>query len=204
MKTYIRRNISGYYIEFPEEIDAQYWEGKIGTTYEDFLMDKWIELSDEQLAFHNNHLNASIKEVLEMQITPVAPHVRTLEEAKEEKISQIKEYDSSDEVNSFNVIINDNTITTWITPDKRADYALSIESAKKLQMTEVTPVLNGIPVTISVEMADMALAQIQIYANRCYNVTETHKAAVEALESIEDVDVYDYQINYPEKLTFNL
>jgi hypothetical protein len=52
MITYIRKNIKGYYIEFPEEIDAQYWEGKIGTTYTDFLDGKWVLLSDEQVAFH--------------------------------------------------------------------------------------------------------------------------------------------------------
>jgi hypothetical protein len=45
MKTYIRKSIKGYYIEFPEPIDAQYWDGKIGTTYEDFIGDKWVLLS---------------------------------------------------------------------------------------------------------------------------------------------------------------
>ena len=48
MKTYIRKNIKGYYIDFPEEIDAQYWAGKIGSTYEDFQNNKWILLSEEQ------------------------------------------------------------------------------------------------------------------------------------------------------------
>ena len=33
MKTYIRQNIRGYYIEFDDVIDSQYWEGKTGTTY---------------------------------------------------------------------------------------------------------------------------------------------------------------------------
>jgi hypothetical protein len=61
MKTYIRKSIKGYYIEFPEEIDATYWNGKIGTTYEDFENNKWILLSNEQVAFHETHPNASIK-----------------------------------------------------------------------------------------------------------------------------------------------
>jgi len=50
----------------------------------------------------------------------------------------------------------------------------------------------------------MALAQIQIYADRCYIVTETHKAEVNALEAIDDVDNYDITSGYPEKLTFTI
>jgi len=49
MITYIRKSIKGYYIEFPDEIDAEYWSGKIGTTYQDFLDGKWVKLSDEQV-----------------------------------------------------------------------------------------------------------------------------------------------------------
>jgi len=47
MITYIRKSIKGYYIEYPNEIDPIYWEGKIGTTYQDFLDGKWVKLSDE-------------------------------------------------------------------------------------------------------------------------------------------------------------
>ena len=36
MITYINKNHKGYYVEFPEEIDSIYWEGQIGSTYEDF------------------------------------------------------------------------------------------------------------------------------------------------------------------------
>ena len=67
MKTYIKKSIKGYYIEFPEEIDAQYWAGQIGTTYEDFYGGKWVLLSDEQVLFHNTYPNASVKEVFEMK-----------------------------------------------------------------------------------------------------------------------------------------
>ena len=51
-------------------------------------------------------------------------------------------------------------------------------------------------------MAKMALAQVQLYANQCYGVTERHKAAVNALETIEAVEAYDFTIGYPEKLSF--
>jgi len=45
-------------------------------------------------------------------------HVRTLEDAKQEKINQIEEYDNSKNVNSFTVVLGeDNAIEHWLTPD---------------------------------------------------------------------------------------
>lgn len=202
MKTYIRKNIKGYYIEFPEEIDAQYWEGKIGSTYTDFLDGKWVLLSDEQIAFHKANANATVEEVFNMTHVP-AP-VRTLEQAKEEKIRQIEEFDNSNAVNKIIIKIGENTINTWFTPEKRADYKASIDAAELLGMETVSPVFSGQSIEIPTATAKTALAQIQIYANRCYNVTENHKAAVNALDTIEAVDSYDYTIGYPEKLTFNI
>ena len=203
MKTYIRKSIKGYYIDFPDEIDAEYWAGKIGSTYEDFLNNKWILLSEEQLAFHTEHPNASISQVLSMTLPE--PYVRTLEDAKMDKIYQIEEYDRSDSVNSFTVILNENnTIEHWLNPDQRANYKNSVDAAKLVGLEELHPVFNGIQLTLPTQMAEMALAQIQLYADRCYIVTETHKAEINALETIEAVDNYNITSGYPEKLTFNL
>ena len=46
------------------------------------------------------------------------------------------------------------------------------------------------------------LSALELYALECYNVTAAHKAAVSALESVEDIVAYDYTENYPEKLNF--
>ena len=48
------------------------------------------------------------------------------------------------------------------------------------------------------------LQALEIYALACYNVTEEHKAAVNALTTIEEVDAYDYTTDYPEKLSFDV
>ena len=203
MKTYIRKSIKGYYIDFPEEIDAEYWAGKIGSTYEDFLDNKWILLSDEQIAFHTEHPHASVSQVISMTLPE--PHARTLEEAKMEKIYQIEEYDRSDNVNSFTAILGENnTIEHWLTPDQRANYKNSVDAAKLVGLDELHPVFNGIQLTLPTQMAEMALAQIQLYADRCYIVTETHKAEVNALDSIDAIDNYDITQDYPEKLVFNI
>ena len=88
--------------------------------------------------------------------------------------------------------------------DRRSDYKNSIDAAELLGMTEVHPVLNGVAITLDIQTAKIALAKIQIYANQCYNTTEQHKANINALETIESVEQYDFTVNYPNKLIFKI
>lgn len=201
MVTYIKKSIAKQYVEFESPLNPEEYNN-LGTTWQDYLDNKWVPLSNEQIAFHNEHPSASVKEVWDMQITPTPP--RTLEQAKQDKIALIESYDNSDTVNGFDIVMGENTMTAWIHPEQRANYKNSLDSAELLGLTEVHPVFNGIQLTLETAMAKMALAQIQLYADQCFIVTEQHKAAVEALDTIEAVDGYDYTLGYPEKLTFNL
>ena len=70
--TYIKRDIKGYYIEFDEMFDPNLYNN-LGDSYEDFLNNLWVLLSDEQVAFHEEYPNATVKEVWDMQLTPVPP-----------------------------------------------------------------------------------------------------------------------------------
>ena len=45
---------------------------------------------------------------------------------------------------------------------------------------------------------------LEVYAGDALNVTESHKAAVNALNSVEEVEAYDITDGYPEKLTFEV
>lgn len=146
----------------------------------------------------------------EPYVPPTPTPEELLEQAKQEKVWEIEEYDNSDAVNGFTVVIpatdpqDTVEIDTWIDRETRADYKNSLDAAELLGRTEVTPVFNGVPLTLDIQIAKMALAQIQIYANQCYNVTEQHKAAVNALTDIEDVEAFDVTAGYPEKLRFTV
>lgn len=199
--TYIKKSIAKQYVEFEAPLSSEEYNN-LGTTWQDYLDNKWVPLSDAQIAFYKTNPNATVKEVWDMQITPTPP--RTLEQAKREKLSDIDSYDNSDAVNGFDIVMGEDTMTAWIHPEKRANYKNSLDSAELLGLEEVHPVFNGIQLTLETAMAKIALAQIQIYADRCFIVTETHKANVEALESIEDVDAYDNTTGYPERLTFTI
>lgn len=201
MKTYIRKNIKRYYVEFPEEIDAQYWAGKIGTTYQDFRDGKWVLLSDEQVAFHNEYPSASISEVLNMELSQSTPIEETIENVKADKIAEIENYDSSSNVNSFTI---NEQIESWLTPAERANYKNSIEAAELMGIENVSFYVNDTEITLPVNTAKLMLAQIQLYADNCFIVTKQNIQAVQGLDSIEAVKAYAFESNYPAKLNFNI
>ena len=198
--TYIKHDIRGYYIEFEEMFNPDLYNN-LGETWEDFLDNKWVLLSDEQVAFHNEHPTASVKEVWDMAITPQPIHVRTLEDAKREMQSNIDAYDNSINVNGFTV---NGTVEAWFTADDRSNYKSSIDSAKLLGVPELSFFIGDMNLTLPTSSLELMLAQIQLYADQCYIVTKQHKLDVEALETIEEVDAYAYTSGYPERLNFDV
>ena len=192
---YIKHNIKGFYANFAEPLTSDF---SLGTTWDDFVNNKWVPLSDAQVAFHEANPTAKIHEVWNMELDPV--HVRDLADAKSEKISAIEGYDNSDNVNGFEV----NGVTAWLTADERSNYKNSVESAKLLGIDEVSFFVGDVLLTVSVEQATLLLAQLQLYADQCFIVTKQHKAAVNALTTIEAVDAYDYTTGYPEKISVEI
>ena len=199
--TYIKRDIRGYYIEFPNMFDPNLYNN-LGETYEDFLDNLWVLLSDEQVAFHEQYPNASVKEVWDMELTPEPE--RTLEDAKNEMQWKIDDYDNSDNVNSFEAEVSGQTIEGWFTPEERSNYRNSIDAAKILGVNELTFFVNDVELTVTPTQGEYMLAQIQLYADQCYVVTKEHKLTVNGLETIEEVDAFDYESGYPQKLHFTL
>lgn len=194
--TYIKLDVRGYYIDFDEMFNPDLYNN-LGDTYQDFLDNKWVLLSDEQVAFHEEHPTASVKEVWDMQLTPVPP--RTLVQAKAEMIQKIDEYDNSSDVNGFTV---NGTIEGWFTPEERSNYKSSIDAAKLLSVSALTFFLGDMEMTVTPTQAEYMLAQIQLYADQCFVVTKEHKIAVEGFETIEEVDNFEYTIGYPNKIDF--
>lgn len=196
--TYIKHDIRGYYIDFEEKFREDLYDN-LGSTWEDFLDNKWVLLSDEQVAFHEEYPEASIKEVWDMELTP--PHVRDLDDAKNEMLANIDEYDNSIDVNGFTI---NNEIDAWFTVSERTNYKSSIEAAKTLGVDSLSFFIGDMLITIPTADAEVMLAQIQLYADQCYIVTKQHKEAVEALDTIEAVDAFPYTQGYPQKLNFNV
>ena len=122
------------------------------------------------------------------------PHERTLEDAKAEKLAALKAYDASPSVNSFSI----GGQSTWIAPDERANYQLTVVAAQEAGIESVP--FKG--VTLTTDQAIACLKAVDIYAMQCVIVRDAHAAAINALTSIEAVDEYDFKTGYPEKLSF--
>lgn len=116
--------------------------------------------------------------------------------AKEVKIAEIAAYSDSDAVNSLTF----NGMKTWLTPDVRANYLVSLDAAELLGETDITFVVECVQASLPIKQVRLLLAKIQRYADACYIVTEGHKRAVKALQTVEEVESYDYTTGYPEKL----
>lgn len=116
--------------------------------------------------------------------------------AKAAKIAEIAAYSDSDAVNSLTF----NGIKTWLTRTVRDGYDTSITAAKNLGEANVTFMVGDNEMQLPVEQARRVLDLVQRYADACFLVTERHKIAVRALQTVEEVEAYDYTTGYPEKL----
>lgn len=117
---------------------------------------------------------------------------------KSAKIAEIDRYDTSDAVNGFTY----NGQTMWIDKATRVGLVNAVDSAIMLGKEDITFGISGVSVTLPCTTAKAMLAQLELYALDCYNVTLAHKTAVENMDSIADVDAYDVSVGYPPKLEF--
>ena len=98
MYVYIKLSVAKKYVSFATPLSEEEYNN-IGSTWADYLNNKWVLLSDEQVLYRDEHPSATVKEVWDM--SPSQPHARTLEEAKNEKLMQVAIYDQSSAVNEF-------------------------------------------------------------------------------------------------------
>lgn len=175
---------------------------KIGTSFEDYLRGEYVLLSDEQSDFYLAHKGWKIELIWNMQETPEYPAEPelTLEMAKAQKLAELNRYDNSDAVNQFLV----NGGGAWFTPAERTSYASSVSAAKTLSVENLSFYVGENVLTVPTAMAEQMLAAVQLYADAAFMVTRAHAAAIEKLETIEDVEAYDFTQGYPEKLQFNV
>lgn len=123
-----------------------------------------------------------------------------IETLKEVKLKELVDYDTSDNVNDFDV----NGINAWFDKDTRAALSTSIESALLLGETEITFVINDNEFSIDIQSAKQMLAAVQRYADKCFLITEAHKRAIKGLTEAEEIINYDVTTGYPTKVTFTL
>ena len=176
---------------------AKYWkqgfydeqkEGSVEITEE-----YWQKLLDGQ---------SSGKEIKENEVGyPVlVDHEYTLDELKEKKIADINAYDKSDAVNSFILAGKE----MWLNKEDRVGLVNSINVEKQAERLYTVLWFDTVKYTIRISDALTMLSALELYALDCYNVTQQHIDVVRGLQTKEEVESYNYEIGYPNKLEFSL
>ena len=120
-----------------------------------------------------------------------------LARAKTNKIAELEEYDAN-EVNSFSV----NGKDMWLDHDVRQQLRISLDVLSQAGRETVTKWFDGQAYAFPTVVWFQMLTAVEVYASDALNVTEGHRAAIESLLTVEEVEDYDFRQNYPSKLVF--
>lgn len=144
--------------------------------------------------FNEDEIKASFSEFL-TKINTIQ-----LKQAKSEKIAEITDYDTSDKVNGFIL----NGLLVWLDKATRVGLMNSTTIAKAAGQETTTLWLGGLKLVVDCDKAIQLLSALEMYALECFNVTASHKAAVNELTTIEEVEAYDYKEGYPKMLEMSV
>ena len=111
-------------------------------------------------------------------------------------LEQIDKYDTSPAVNGFML----NGLRVWLNKDTRVGLMNSTSIAKAMGKKTTTLWFGGMQIEVNCDKAIGLLSALEMYALECFHVTAAHKAAVEKLQTVEEVEAYDYTKGYPEQL----
>ena len=156
-----------------------------------------VELANQRRAARNriNEIDIELKKL--DGIEPTAEELLAL--AKGKKDGDITAFDNSANVNSFII----GGLPMWLGWELRARLKQSLEGVESAGGTEMTKSFGGIDYTFSTDQWNAMINAVENYAGVCQKVTEGHRAAVNALTTIADVEAYDYTTGYPPKINFD-
>jgi hypothetical protein len=139
-----------------------------------------------------------IEDGWELYVAPEPTEEELFNDAKRQKILEINNYDSSDEINIFYI----QGLPVWLDKATRAGLKLRFEAELAMEDENTTLWYGNQSFTLQLNMAIQMLYAIEVYASKCYDNTQKHLANVEKLETLEEIIEYDYHTGYPEKLNF--
>lgn len=131
-------------------------------------------------------------------VAPDPTEEELLEKAKAAKIAEINRFNSSANVNAFTV----NGIPMWLDFDMRSRLKNSIDAADAKGHETLTKVYEGTPYTYPIVVWRQMFTDVEDYAGNCQNITEQHKAAVQAMTTIAEVEAFDVTLGYPPNPAF--
>ena len=174
-----------------EQLFADGWEeyvAPVTETPEDVVVEDNV-VEEETYSPLNNTVEIPVPEVSDK-----AAFVR----ARHKLRNAIQSYDTSKEVNCF--YMQDEPM--WLDFENRSRLLLRFQAETAKGNETTTLWSNGkeyaLPLSVAIDM----LYELETYASKCYDNTQRHLANINILETLEDVQNYDYKMGYPEKLKF--
>lgn len=142
---------------------------------------------------------SSIKQLSERDFEVIlATQQPSIEQIKGERIKEVQTFDTSEQVNLFFLA----GAPLWLSKEMRVGLMNSINIEKAEGRTETSLWFAGKQFRFPVNDALDMLYELELYALECYNVTQAHIAAVKTLTTKEEIEGYDYETGYPQKLRF--
>lgn len=129
-------------------------------------------------------------------VTPV--YEPTIDDYCMRKNDEILRHDSSEEVNAFYM----QEQRMWLDKATRTGLMLRFQSEIAAGREKTTLWYDGKHYELPLSAAMQMLYAIELYASQCYDVTQAHLAAIQELQTIEEIESYDYTQGYPAKLEF--
>lgn len=189
---YVNKNIKGFYWE-GYELDSSSYE--VGYSYQDFLDGKWVQLDSDQEKFHQNNPDASVKEVIAMQLDPEPPgptEEELLAKAKDKKVSEAREYAYSDAVRSYSL----DGKQIWYNSSMRQRVKNDIDVAKGSGIYTVSVADSE----YELDIANTAMNEMHVYEYECNDRTAAIEKEITSKTDRSEVESMKVDEGYPEKL----
>lgn len=159
--------------------------------------DKIVAYRDGARVYKPSH-KTLIANGWELYVAPEPTEEQLLESAKARKISDLEFFDKSDVVNGFYI----SDMPVWLDKDTRVGLKLRFEAELAQGKEETTLWHEGMQFPLPLSSAMQMLYALELYASACYDNTARHRANINSLATIEEVEAYDYTTFYPDKLRF--
>ena len=124
---------------------------------------------------------------------------RLTKTSREQKTAEIERYDKSNAVNTFTFAGQ----RMWFDKNERSAIRHGVESCEESGMGEYSIWYGGKEYTLPTNVCKQMLNAVELYAIRCFDATERHKANVATLQTIEEIENYNYREGYPEPINFD-
>lgn len=125
---------------------------------------------------------------------------RWLSGNKRWKKREVEDYAKSGAVKVFAI----NGVSGWLDSEARVSIRRSVADKAAVGRDTVSVYVSGHGFNMTPAKAEEIMAAVEVYASDCYDVTENHKAAVDALDNVDAVEAYDYANGYPQPLQFEI